>query len=231
MAQVRLAAAVACIAWTAAVTADAPPSLRTVVERLHAYLSEYAIRLPATIAAEHYEQQCEDTARVRIAGSGRAVLDSEFGIMRMENPAGWLGVRDVQRLNGEPIPDRQDRLQALQALFRNSSAGGLDQALRIALENARYNVGPIRRTINDPAVVLAMLEDDPDRTPMRFAKAGETAIDGVAAWIVKFEERRRPTLIQRTSGGDQPAKGTAWVDPVTGRLMRAELSIDAPPDF
>ena len=203
------------------------PSLRAVIDRLHSYLREYAIRLPATIATEHYEQRCVGDVRVQVVGTGRTVLESEFGIMRMERPAGWLGVRDVQRVNGEAVPDHEERLQAL---FKNPSGRRIDQARRIAQENARFNVGPIRRTINDPAVVLAILEEDPNGTPMRFSKAGDATIDGVGAWILKFEERRRPTLIQTTTGENQPAKGRAWVDPLTGRLMRAELTIEAPPE-
>jgi hypothetical protein len=208
-------------------TAAQEPSLRAVVDRLHSYLREYAIRLPATIATEHYEQQCVTTSRVQVDGPGRTVLESEFGIMRMERPAGWLGVRDVQRVNGEDVPDHAERLQAL---FRNPSGRRIDQARRIAEENARFNVGPIRRTINDPAVVLAILEDDPNGTPLRFSRTGDATIDGTLAWILKFEERRRPTLVQTTTGQDQPAKGRAWVDPATGRLLRAELTIEASPE-
>jgi hypothetical protein len=132
----------------------------------------------------------------------------------------------VQNVNGTVIADRAERLQAL---FRDSSAMRLEQTRRIATENARFNVGPIRRTINDPAVVLALL-DATDGTRMRFSKAGDTTVDGIAAWILKFDERRRPTLIRSLTGHDEPAKGRAWVDPATGRLMRAELTIDAPPE-
>jgi hypothetical protein len=221
------AIAIACIASGVGVSTQAP-SLGAVIDHLHAYLREYALRLPATIATEHYEQRCVASPRVQIVGNGRAVLESEFGIMRMESPAGWLGVRDVQSVNGEVVPDRQERLQAL---FLNPSGRRIDQARRIAQENARFNVGPIRRTINDPAIVLAMLEDDPNRAPLRFSKTGDTTIDGAGAWVIKFDERRRPTLIQTTTGEDQPANGRAWVDPSSGRLMRAELTIEAPPEI
>ena len=80
--------------------------LQTVLDRLHGYLADYARQLPATIATEHYEQQ---------AGGGasreRVVLESEFGIMRLVSPAGWLGIRDVVSVNGEPSPNRPDRQQ------------------------------------------------------------------------------------------------------------------------
>jgi hypothetical protein len=208
---------VASLLLSASAKAQEPP-LRTVIDRLHAYLGDYAVRLPATIATEHYEQRC--------AGSPRVVLESEFGTMRMDKPAGWLGVRDVMSVDGQPVANREERLQAL---VRNPSARTIEQARRIAQENARFNVGPIRRTINDPAIVLALL-DDANGTRLRFTRAGDATIDGSAAWIIRFDERQRPTLIQSTTGRDQPAKGRAWVDPATGRLMRAEMVVESPLD-
>src|SRR5438477_718459 len=117
------------------------PTLDVVVDRLHSYLGEYAVKLPATIATEHYEQQCGVTRTV--PDKARVTLVSEFGIMRLDSPAGWLGLRDVQSVNGKPVQDGGHRLQDL---FSNPSAQGIAQARRIALENARFNVGPIQRT-------------------------------------------------------------------------------------
>src|ERR1700704_6594247 len=37
-------------------------TLQTVLDRLHAYLVDYAERLPATIATEQYDQRCGGTA-------------------------------------------------------------------------------------------------------------------------------------------------------------------------
>jgi hypothetical protein len=207
----------------AGVHAQAPtPPLSTVIDRLHSYLREYAVKLPATIATENYEQRCGPPDMV--PGRQRVVLVSEFGMMRMESPAGWLGLRDVQSVNGKALEDQGHRLQDL---FGNPSAREIAQAKRIAMENARFNVGPIQRTINDPAVVLALL-DDSDGSRVRFSKAGDTTMDRTSPWILKFDERRRPTLVQSPTGRDQPSKGRIWVDPATGRLMRAELTIDSP---
>jgi len=219
----RLLSATAVLCLAGVVSAAQEPSLRTVVDRLHSYLSEYAVRLPATIATEHYEQRCVANSRVPVVDA-HAVLESEFGIMRMEEPAGWLGVRDVQSVNGRVVADRAERLQAL---LNDPSAKRLEQMRRIALENARFNVGPIQRTINDPAVVLAVL-DASDGTRVRFSRIGDTTVEGIGVWTIKFDERRRPTLIQSTTGRDQPAKGRAWVDPLTGRLMRVELTVASP---
>jgi hypothetical protein len=192
-------------------------TLQTVLDRLHAYLADYAERLPATIATERYEQRCGSPS-----SSERVSLVSEFGIMRLGPPGGWLGLRDVLSVDGRSIPDREQRLQDL---FTSPSARGIQQARRIAQQNARFNVGRIQRTINDPAVVLELL-DGRNATRMRFKRIEETITNGTNVWAVTFVERRRPTIIQTSEGRDQPARGTASIDPLTGRLTRVTLMIE-----
>jgi hypothetical protein len=198
-------------------------TLQTVLDRLHVYLADYAERLPATIATEQYAQQCG-------GGFGalpeKVALISEFGIMRLGIPGGWIGLRDVLSVNGRPVPDRQQRLQDL---FKNPSSQGIQQARRIAQQNARFNVGRLQRTINDPAVVLEVL-DGRNAARIRFTKTGETSLSGVGVWTVKFDERRRPTIIQTPGWRDQPTRGIAWIDPLTGRLVRVEIMIDSESD-
>lgn len=123
-------------------------TLAVVLERLHHYLDDYARLLPATIAVERYEQ--------RIFGTNdRVLLESEFGIVRVPNHPQWLGFRDVVKVNGKVVEGRDRRLGAL---FENPTANAIEQATRIARESTRFNVGPITRTINDPAFVLELLD-------------------------------------------------------------------------
>jgi hypothetical protein len=198
-------------------------TLQTVLDRLHVYLADYAERLPATIATEQYDQQCSGDFGVL---PERVALVSEFGIMRLNIPGGWIGLRDVLSVNGRQIPDREQRLQNL---FKNPSPSGIRQARRIAQQNARFNVGRLQRTINDPAVVLELL-DGRNAARMRFTKTGETSLSGVGVWTIKFDERRRPTIIQSSGGRDQPTGGMAWVDPQNGRLMRVKVMLDIASD-
>jgi hypothetical protein len=102
--------------------------------------------MSATIAIERYEQRF---------GFERVLLDSEFGIVRVPNHPQWLGFRDVMKVNGKALSGRDRRLGAL---FENPTGNAIEQAGRIALESARYNVGGVTRTINDPAVVLELLD-------------------------------------------------------------------------
>jgi hypothetical protein len=59
-------------------------------------------------------------------------------------------------------------------------------------------------------------------------KAGEETIDRVPVWVLRFNEIAKPTVIRTSLGDDQPATGRAWVDPLTGRLHRAEVIVDRP---
>lgn len=54
-------------------------TLQVVLDRLGRYLADYAERLPATIAAEHYKQR----SGRRSIPDERVVLESELGIMRL----------------------------------------------------------------------------------------------------------------------------------------------------
>ena len=63
------------------------------------------------------------------------------------------------------------------------------------------------------------------RNQQRFVIVGTYAdqVNGCKALRLEMEEVARPTLIQRPEGGDMPSKVSAWVEPKTGRLCRAEV--------
>jgi hypothetical protein len=194
--------------------AQAEPSLETVVSRMHAYLRGYAKHLPAMIATERYEQR---------AGSGvrrqRRLLVSDFGLIQVPGDAEWLGFREVRMVDGKPVLDSASRLAEL---FARPSPTAVQQARRIAEESARFNIGPIFRTINDPTIVLELL-DPRHAARMRFSRAG-TADDG-RVWVVRFVETGRPTIIRTRGFHDQPSQGRAWVDAVSGQIHRVEAMV------
>ncbi|MCM3878487.1 MAG: hypothetical protein ND807_00115 [Vicinamibacterales bacterium] len=200
--------------------AQAPPSLEEVMTSFAAYMSAYAQDYAATIASEHYTQ---------FAGRSRTILDSDFGTVRLPGSP-WLGLRDVVRVNGAPVADREARLEEL---FTNASAAaGLNaqaavRANRIVDESTRYNIGTVGRTINNPALVLELL--DPGRhAAFRFSKDGEDTVAGIRTWRIAFVEQGSPTVISGADDRDLPATGHIWVDPASGRLVRAEVVIRFP---
>ena len=190
-------------------------TLAVVLERLHQYLRDYAELLPATIAIERYNQ--------RVGSRERVELESEFGIVRVPNNPQWLGFRDVMRVNGNTVESRDERLADL---FENLTVSAIEQAGRISAESARFNIGPLRRSINDPALVLELL-DWRNAHRMRVQKIREVTSNNIPVWIVRFQETGRPTIVRTSSLGDVPSNGQAWIDPSTGRLLRVQATIGA----
>lgn len=204
---------------SATAVSQTTPSLDEVVGRLADYMRAYAQEYAATIAAEHYTQ---------FAGRRTTILDSEFGIVRLPGSGVlWLGLRDVVRVDGKLVPDRETRLA--EVFDTASSTKGFSSSVSrlasgIVAETARFNIGAVQRTINNPALVLELL-DPRHYSAFRFSKAGEGSAAGIRAWRVAFVERGRPTVISTTSDGDLPASGEMWVDPSSGRLLRADVAV------
>ena len=86
------------------IVAQSDPSLAEVLERLGRYLANYSEQLSRTVAAERYKQT---------SGSGNtyseALLESEFGILRVPDYPGWLGFRDVLKVNGRAVQNHESR--------------------------------------------------------------------------------------------------------------------------
>lgn len=205
------------LALSAPAAAQAPPSLDEVMTRVAAYMRVYAQDYTATIAAEHYAQ---------FASGRRTVLDAEFGIVRLPGHEQWLGFRDVVRVNGSLVGDRESRLARL---FAGTDTTGFSQSMaaqasNIVAESVRFNIGPIVRTVNSPAVVLELL-DPRHHSSFVFSKMGEENLGDMHAWRIRFEERGRPTVISTTKNADLPVTGELWVDPSSGRLLRADIAI------
>jgi len=213
-----MSAAVVVALSAALLHAQGEPTLDEVLARVHAYLAEYAKQLPAMIATERYQQRIGSGMR-----RNQRLLVSDYGLIQVQGDSEWLGFREVLAVDGKPVTDSARRLAELLA---RPSAHALQQARRIAEESARYNIGPIVRTINDPAVVLELL-DKRHRDRMRFSRNDETAaIGGMRAWIVRYQEVGGPTIIRTRDLKDLPVRGRVWVDPAIGRILRADAAVD-----
>lgn len=205
------------VAIASVLHAQAEPSLDDVVARMHAYLAEYAKHLPAMIATERYQQRVGSGMR-----RNQRNLVSDFGLIQVQGDSQWLGFREVFTVDGKPVADSAQRLAEL---FAKPSPGAVQQARRIAEESARFNIGPVTRTTNDPAFVLELL-DGRNRRRMEITKAGDARVEGTRVWVLRFTETGRPTITRTRDLKDLPAKGRAWVDPQKGTILRVEASVE-----
>jgi hypothetical protein len=227
-----LVVATLCLAASAADLAgqSADGGLPSVVRgRLDAYLVAYEAALGQLVATERMTQRAGSAGisddRGVSTGSRPRSLESDVAFVALPGSAGWLGYRDVRKMNGRAI-ERSG--PALADLLRLDTQDGRERARALLLDGARYNLGA-PRTINLPSLPLEFLHP---RNGARFALEGAyaaTVAGGCAATVqLRFVETARPTLIQRPTGGDMPSRIAAWVAPATGTLCRADVrTVDA----
>jgi hypothetical protein len=211
--------------------AQTPLALDDVLTRAAWYVTRFEEAFPSVVAEEHYRQKVTflgpglwwDARSGRVRDGDRRELKSDFLMVRSDRLRGWIPFRDVFEVDGRPVRERGGRLAKL-LLDPNGSA--FDQARSISQEGARYNIGPVERTINVPTQALQFLQPDNLRRSS-FEKADEDRIDGVPVWEIRFEEVSVPTLIRTTGGMSLPATGAFWIEPSTGvvfcSVVRAEL--------
>lgn len=210
------------------------PSLEGVLARAGAYVANLHQQLRGIVAEETYVQRSFN-ARRRPNAIVRT-LRSDLLLVRMPPYPDYLEFRDVYEVDGQPVRDREERITKL---FLQPSAPTPAQLQQVLDESARYNVGNIPRTMNTPLLALVFLTPEvqrgmrfrrvgseqprigsnrelPDRRSDPFAVAADT-------WTIEFSERQRPTFIRRRTGGDFPAQGRFWIEPLTGAVLVSEL--------
>jgi hypothetical protein len=128
-----------------------------------------------------------------------------------------MAIRDVRTVDGAPAPERTD-VRAILATLPVTEVGD-----RMRSYNARYNIGRIVRTINEPTLALLSL-DGAHRSRFRFETKTREDVDGHALIWLAFEEKERPTLIRSLQGRPVFMKGELLVEIANGRIWESRLS-------
>lgn len=213
----------------ASLQAQPEPSLATVLARAAAYVADYQTRLAGIVAEELYRQNVQMTSR-----GGRQTR--EFRQLRsdvlMVKPSGadrWLQFRDVFEVDRKPIRDRDQRLYKLFVESSESAATTRTRAEQIQAESARYNIGPVMRTVNMPIFALLFLERSVQPIiTFKKANAGnvkrfEGLVQADDVWLIEYRETQDGTLVRGESNRDIPSHGRIWIDSTSGRILRTEL--------
>lgn len=221
----RAASALIAVAMLASVRAQ-EPALDTVLARAADYVADYQKRLAAVVAEEHYRQQVINSSRPgRISARQHRELRSDVLLVKLGQDDSWLQFRDVFEVDRKPVRDRDQRLYKL---FIEPKADREQQVQTIQGESARYNIGPLQRTINIP--IMGMLFFDRPHQRMsefkRIQSGNVKALASLAAapdiWTVAFKETQPGTMVRGDRGRDVPSHGRAWIDSTTGRILRTE---------
>lgn len=203
----------AAIAWVfPLISAAQEPTLATVLERAAAYVDRYQTELGSVIAEEHYLQVADGRLTRRMV-SDLLVLSTPG----LQEP--WLAFRDVIKVDGKEVPDRQQRLEDL-FLKTPRITGQLRR--RLMAESARFNIGAITRNTNVPTMALQVLSAT-EQPRFAFRKADDQRIEGIDTWEIEFDENKPPTLITGSDGKDLLGHGKVWIEPSSGRVVETDF--------
>ena len=210
----------------ATIQAGADQALDEVLARTAQYVADYQKRLSGIVAEEHYRQNVTNTTRGGRSSRQFRELRSDLLMVKLPGEDWFIQFRDVFEVDRKAIRDRDQRLYKL---FVESTTAARAQAEKIQAESARYNIGPIERTINVP--MLALLFFDPihqSRVTFGRGEAGNVKrfaglAEAADIWMVTFKETGPGTLVRGVRNRDLFSYGKAWIDTRTGRILRSEM--------
>lgn len=233
----NIAAALVLAAGTISALSAQETTLDVVLSRAAKYVEEYQKNLQGIVAEETYAQNViamratggpGSVGRPRINREGR-YLKSDLLLVKLGDEDRWLQFRDVFEVDRRPVRDRDKRLYNL---FVNKDPNAKSMAKQIQDESARYNIGPVIRTINIPMLGMLFFEQGvQSRMTFKQGTAGNIKkLEGLAPagqiWMIEFNEVGKGTMVQGENNRDLPSRGRAWIDAATGRILRTEVITD-----
>jgi hypothetical protein len=181
--------------------------------RVAAYVHVFVDQFSGVVAEEQYEQEQSVPHRKR-------ELTSDYMLVKAPDGSDFLMFRDVARVDGKPVREQQERLTKLFLEPFNDAVARARDIVRAADKYNLVNVG----NINNPLVALALLQDS-YQSRFHFTLSGIDKKVGADVRVVHFEERQRPTVLRGDANSDLPARGLAWIEEPTGRVVKTELQV------
>jgi hypothetical protein len=204
-----------------------PVSLKEALRRTGAWVERFAAETLFIVGEERYVQEYRE--RGDPLHGVRRETRSEIVLVKTpdaEARAGypWVQYRDVLEVDGKRLPDHEGRLERL---FKEPSDASYTRAGTLIDESARFNVGPLTRTVNVPSFVLFFLYPSNQRR-FHFDLRGDEVVDDTPALLVAYREVSHPTLIRSPERRqDRPVRGLIWLDPGSGRVLKTRLEAEA----
>jgi VWFA-related protein len=196
------------------------PELAAILDRAARYVVAYGQDFSDLVADDECQQIFEPNSPGR--RKVRNTRGSAFFIT-LPGPLPWATFHDVWEVDGSQVRDREERLGQL---FRQSPGDARERARAILEESARYNLGPVRRSVNIPTLALLFFHPD-NQHRFAFELKGRKSRTGVVE--VAFRERGRPTLVAGDTSEGAPVKGRAWIDAEQGTVMKTDAEYDIDP--
>jgi hypothetical protein len=196
-----------------------------VLRRAGAFVLDASSQLRGVIADEAYQQKLYGPpflsgSRPRL---GQREIRAEALFLWLPAAIEWMFVRNVLNVDNRPVADSGDRLDRL---FNDASGDRPAYLRQLQKENARFDLGPVVRTLGDPTFALRYLE--PQSQPrFLFNRIGVERIGATRATVFSFSERRRPYVV-KVDGMDAQSTGTMWIDAAQGAVLRTSLRVLLP---
>lgn len=189
-------------------------SAKAVVSAAVAYVAEYE-RDMAFVLADEVATQHVLTPAGGLLDSRRTL--AEFFLTYLPNEGTWISVRDVREVDGTRVDNGDD----IRALIKSAPLWRLASVL--AEKNARFNIGNVRRTFNEPTIGLLVVSALHQRR-FKFDRLGVSSGPSPVVTL-KFTERDRPTLIAGMHGEPVFTRGELSIDAATGRVERTHVEM------
>jgi hypothetical protein len=182
------------------------PAKELLLRRAADYLAAFVDGLSNVVAEEDYRQSFRE-------GAGRRRLTSDFLLVKYPGmDKEFLAFRDVIEVNGRPVTDQQDRLLKL---FVEPYKDPLVRASEIAYAGARHSID--RGRLANPLFVIALLQRHYQPNFRFTLKDLEPNLGPGVREIELFED------VAPKPSGPLPIHAVAWVNEITGRVVKTEL--------
>jgi len=210
------------VATLTALVAIQPNDGEAIRDRLDKYLLEYEPQLSALVADERMTQRDGPNRLTTNRQTAEPTKDreiiSEVAFVALPGNVGWLGFRHVLTVNTKKVAEQS---ATLASVLSDGASDMYSKARLLLNEGAKHNLGGARTT-NLPNLPLEFLHPR-NRRRLQHRFDGMEKIRGINVARMVFEESASPTLIQRPEGGDMQSLISAWIEPDTGRLLRAQV--------
>ena len=210
---------------SATTVAQAPADLEAILQRATAYVTQYEADLGNLIGAEDYTQNAtwiDSRNRLTVTQRMKRRISSDFLIIQVDTD--WVALRKVNRVDG--FKEKQTEPNFEDA-FDTSPEANAKRLKSMKAESTRYNIGDVLREINLPTFALKVLRKN-EVSRFSFERAGDSKIEGVRTWEIRFRERTGQSLVVGGKGEFLYSHGSLWIDPETGRVLQTEFNLENP---
>jgi hypothetical protein len=215
---VLLAAAALAAAGVSLAAANKPTS-NALLDVAAAYVASFVQRFANVVSEEIYVQKWSTDGGVLLS---QRQLRSDLLLTRPTTASPYYAFREVMEVDGKTISESESRLVRL---FAKPSPNAVQEAEAITLESARYNLGNLQRTVNQPFFGLVLLQASYQKRFTYVVDKVERDL-GEDVWIMQFKESQRPTFVRGSAGKDLPVRGRFWIAAGSGQVLRTELLME-----